>query len=291
MANEDRFVRVDEAARRAGLGAVDTMEDVIRLWNADRDRLRAAVEAAAAAASLRAGDVEVLPPVLRPGKLLCLAGNYREHIVESGFAAVGERDVITPQMFLKPPTCLAGDGAAVRLAPANVRVGWEAELAVVIGRAGRHIAEADAPSHVFGYTIVNDLSERGLHRGMAGRRIRERDPFFDWLAGKWFDGFAPCGPWIVTADEIPDPHALGIRLRVNGELRQEGNTADMIFRVPRLLAEASAIMTLEPGDIIATGTPAGAGIGTGESFLRPGDQVECEIDGIGVLRTAIVGAA
>jgi 2-keto-4-pentenoate hydratase/2-oxohepta-3-ene-1,7-dioic acid hydratase in catechol pathway len=224
---------------------------------------------------------------VRPGKLLCLAGNYREHIVESGFAAVGEQDVITPQMFLKPATCLTGDGAEVTLLPANVRVGWEAELAVVIGRRARQVRAETAMDHVFGYTILNDLSERGLNARLQGRRLRERDPFFDWLAGKWFDGFAPCGPWIVTADEIPNPHALGIRLSVNGELRQQGCTADMIFDVPTLIAQASAIMTLEPGDIIATGTPAGAGIGTGESFLRPGDQVTCEIDRIGRLRTTI----
>ena len=192
-------------------------------------------------------------------------------------------------MFLKPSTCLIGDGAEVMLSPANVRVGWEAELAVVIGRSARQVRAEDAMDHVFGYTILNDLSERGLNSDLQGRRLRERDPFFDWLAGKWFDGFAPCGPWIVTADEIPDPHALGIRLTVNGELRQQGHTSDMIFDVPTLIAQASAIMTLEPGDIIATGTPAGAGIGTGESFLRAGDEVVCEIDRIGALRTTIGG--
>ncbi|HWK09398.1 MAG TPA: fumarylacetoacetate hydrolase family protein, partial [Vicinamibacterales bacterium] len=250
-------------------------------------RLRAAIDAAPAAARRRATDLMLGPPVPRPGKILCLAGNYREHIVESGFAAVAERDAITPQMFLKPSTCLVGDGAQVTLTAVNVRVGWEAELAVVIGRPARRVTRERALEHVFGYTVLNDLSERGLNSRLEGRRVRERDPFFDWLAGKWFDGFAPCGPWIVTADEIPDPQALTIRLHVNGELRQEGGTSDMIFPVAALIAEASAIMTLEPGDIIATGTPAGAGIGTGESFLRTGDEVVCEIDGIGRLRTTI----
>src|SRR6185295_9034457 len=166
----------------------------------------------------------LLPPIPNPGKLLCLAGNYREHIIESGFAAPEANDIITPQVFLKPSTCLIAGGATIPLHANNVAVGWEVELAVVIGRGGRNIRAADALDHVFGYTILNDISERKLNSRMENRRKREADGFFDWLAGKWFDGFAPCGPWIVTADEIPDPQALGIRLFVNGELRQESST-------------------------------------------------------------------
>jgi len=281
------IVNLGEASRSAGEPAPADLLELIRVWPEERNRLQGLVGSAPAHARLRREDVSLAPPVLRPGKLLCLAGNYRAHIVESGFDAVTEQDVITPQMFLKPATCLIGDGGEVTLSAANVRVGWEAELAVVIGRTARRVGPEAAMDHVFGYTILNDLSERGLNSRLQGRRLRERDPFFDWLAGKWFDGFAPCGPWIVTADEISDPHTLGIRLRVNGELRQKGSTSDMIFDIPTLIAEASAIMTLEPGDIIATGTPAGAGIGTGESFLHAGDQVVCEIDRIGALRTTI----
>jgi 2-keto-4-pentenoate hydratase/2-oxohepta-3-ene-1,7-dioic acid hydratase in catechol pathway len=266
------------------------MLEVIASWPRDEGRFRAAVAAPAAADRRRQDQITVLPPVPRPGKILCLAGNYREHIVESGFAAVKAGDLITPQMFLKPATCLIGDGAEVPVTPDNVRIGWEAELAVVIGRPAHRVSAGMAMDHVFGYTIINDVSERGLNSRLAGRRLRERDPFFDWLAGKWFDGFAPCGPWIVTSDEVPDPHRLGIRVRVNGTLRQEGSTADMIFDIPRLVAAASAIMTLEPGDVIATGTPAGAGTGTGESFLREGDEVVCEIDRIGRLRNRVVSA-
>ena len=287
MAGDGAIVDLGEACRSAGAAAPADMLELIQTWPAHGKRWSAIVESAPAAARLRRTEITLGPPVERPGKLLCLAGNYREHIVESGFAAVAEQDVITPQMFLKPATCLIGDDAEVRFSPANVRIGWEVELAVVIGRAARQVPPQRAMEHVFGYTILNDLSERRLNAGLSRRRIRERDPFFDWLAGKWFDGFAPCGPWIVTADEIPDPHALGLRLTVNGELRQQGRTADMIFDIPTLIAEASAIMTLEPGDLIATGTPAGAGIGTGESFLRPGDHVVCEIERIGELRTTI----
>ena len=288
---DGEVVDLHAALRTAGSPLPADTPALVRRWLEDPGRLRTIVASAPETARRPLADLVRGPAVDRPGKLLCLAGNYREHIVESGFAAVAVHDVITPQMFLKPSTCLIGDGAEVRLWPENVRVGWEVELAVVIGRSARRVSAASAMDHVFGYTIVNDLSERGLNSRLQGRRLRERDPFFDWLAGKWFDGFAPCGPWIVTADEIPDPHALALRLTVNGELRQQGTTADMIFDIPALIAEASSIMTLEPGDVIATGTPAGAGIGTGESFLRVGDRVMCEIDGIGALHTTIGGAA
>jgi 2-keto-4-pentenoate hydratase/2-oxohepta-3-ene-1,7-dioic acid hydratase in catechol pathway len=144
----------------------------------------------------------------------------------------------------------------------------------------------DAYSHVFGYMILNDISERRFNSKIESRRKREFDPFFDWLAGKWFDSFAPCGPWIITSDEIPDPHNLEIRLWVNGQLRQLGNTGDMIFRISKLISYISSIMTLEPGDIISTGTPAGAGIG-GENLLRDGDEIVCEIEKIGRLENKV----
>ncbi len=196
-------------------------------------------------------------------------------------------DIITPQFFLKPPTTLTGAAVDIPIGPQNVAVGWEAELCVVIGKRGRHIAAADAMNYVFGYTVINDVSERQLNAKLAGRRVREYDKFFDWLGGKWFDGFAPCGPWIVTADEIADPHNLTIRLWVNGDLRQEGSTADMLFRIPEAIAYISSITTLEPGDLIATGTPAGAGLGSGRSVLGDGDEVVCEVSKIGALRNRV----
>jgi 2-keto-4-pentenoate hydratase/2-oxohepta-3-ene-1,7-dioic acid hydratase in catechol pathway len=232
-----------------------------------------------------------LPPIPNPGKILCLAGNYREHIVESGFAAPETEDVITQQVFLKPSTCLIGSGTEIPIGPENVAVGWEVELAVVIGRGGRNIPASDALNHVFGYTILNDISERKLNSRLANRKKREFDAFFDWLAGKWFDGFAPCGPWIVTADEIPNPHDLGIRLWVNGELRQESNTGAMIFDIPAQIEYASSITRLEPGDILSTGTPAGAGLGSGSKILQDGDELVCEIDRIGTLRNRVKAAA
>lgn len=235
------------------------------------------------------GDL-LAAPIPRPGKLLCLAANFREHIIESGFQKVEHTDILTQQVFLKPSTCLTGPEAPVALHANNVAVGWEVELAVVIGRGGRNIPVENAMEHVFGYMVLNDLSERKMNSGVDGRKKREYDPFFDWLMGKWFDGFAPCGPWIVTADQIADPYALPLKLWVNGELRQDGITGDMIFNIAEQIAYTSSVMTLEPGDIISTGTPAGAGLGTGSKVLNPGDVVECEIEGIGRLTTKIVAA-
>jgi len=226
-------------------------------------------------------------PVRHPGKLLCLAANFREHIAESGFETVQPADILTQQVFLKPPTCLTGPETTVVLHSNNVAVGWEVELAVVISRGARNIPVERAMEHVLGYMVLNDLSERKLNSRVEGRRKREYDPFFDWLMGKWFDGFAPCGPWIVTADEIADPYALSLKLWVNGELRQNGDSGAMIFNIAEQIAYMSSVMTLEPGDIISTGTPAGAGLGTGSNVLNPGDVVECEIEGIGRLATRI----
>lgn len=230
--------------------------------------------------------VKLCAPLERPGKLVCLAGNYREHIIESGYVAPQAFDIITQQLFLKPATSLNGDGDDILLGKNNVTVGWETELAVVIGRCGRNIEVHAAYDYIFGYTILNDISERRFNSQIENRRKRELDGFFDWLAGKWFDGFAPCGPWIVTKDEIPDPHNLEIRLNVNGHTRQQGNTRDMIFSIPQQIAYISSIMTLEPGDIISTGTPVGAGVG-GDASLRDGDELVCEIEKIGTLKNRV----
>ena len=236
---------------------------------------------------LKLNDVQLVAPVERPGKIICLAGNYREHITESGFVAPESTAVITQQLFIKPSSALVGNNDEIRIGKNNIRVGWETELAVVIGRRGKNVAVEFALDYVFGYTILNDVSERGLNSTVENRRKREMDGFLDWLAGKWFDTFAPCGPWLVTADEVDDPHNLEIKLTINGELRQHGNTRDMIFGIPEQIAYASSIMTLEPGDIISTGTPAGAGIGDAGTSLQPGDTLVCEISKIGKLRNTV----
>jgi 2-keto-4-pentenoate hydratase/2-oxohepta-3-ene-1,7-dioic acid hydratase in catechol pathway len=231
-------------------------------------------------------QVKLCAPLARPGKIICLAGNYRAHIVESGYVAPAPAEIFTPQLFLKPLTAIIGDGDEIVIDSQNTTVGWETELAVIIGKRGKNIQVQNAYDYVFGYTILNDVSERGLNSRIPNRTRREMDGFFDWLAGKWFDGFAPCGPWIVTADEIDDPHNLEIKLTVNGKIRQQGNTADMIFRIPEQIAFISSIMTLEPGDIISTGTPVGAGVG-GAASLQDGDEMVCEIEKIGTLRNKV----
>ena len=253
------------------------LEPLISRFARDRSQSQALLDFA---------NLKLEAPLRRPGKIVCLAGNYREHIVESGYVAPADSAIITPQLFLKPATAIIGDGDKIMIGNQNVTVGWETELAVVIGKRGRNIEAASAYDHVFGYTILNDVSERRLNSGIENRTKREMDGFFDWLAGKWFDGFAPSGPWIVTADEIDDPHDLEIKLTVNGQVRQQGNTADMIFSIPDQIAYISSIMTLEPGDIISTGTPVGAGVG-GVAALQDGDDMICEIEGIGSLRNKV----
>jgi len=236
---------------------------------------------------LKLAQVKLCAPVERPGKIICLAGNYREHITESGYVVPESAEVFTQQVFLKPSTTIIGNDDEILVGRNNVKVGWETELAVIIGKPGKNISEESALDHVFGYTILNDVSERGLNSTIENRHKREMDRFLDWLGGKWFDTFAPCGPWIVTADEVQDPHNLEIKLTINGELRQHGNTRDMIFSIPEQIAYASSIMTLETGDIISTGTPAGAGIGGASTSLQPGDALVCEIAEIGTLKNTV----
>jgi 2-keto-4-pentenoate hydratase/2-oxohepta-3-ene-1,7-dioic acid hydratase in catechol pathway len=255
-----------------------------------------AARAAAAALIERAGSfagclhpvdgVSFRPPVPGARKLFCLAGNYQEHIREGGGTTYRKEETY-PYFFMKPPsTALIGSGEPIRLPRIGKAIDWEGELAVVIGRRGRHIREQEAESYIAGYTCFNDISERRL-AVPEGRTPRERDKFFDWLVGKWFDTAGPAGPYLVTRDEVPDPHALALKVRVNGELKQDASTGQMIFNVPELIAFISRIVTLEPGDMIATGTPAGVGHAQNQ-FLKPGDVVEVEIGNLGTLRNPIV---
>lgn len=240
--------------------------------------------------SYRVGDVHLDAPIRDVPKLLALAGNFRKHVEESGFRSVESEDVITPQVFTKPAsTTINAPGGSIALRPSNKFLDWEVELAVVIGKRGRDVSVADAMSYVFGYSVINDVSERELNGDKLGRTVREFDPFFDWLLGKWFDGSAPLGPEIVTTDEIGDPHALNLRLLLNGDVMQSANTAQMIFDIPQTIAYISSVLTLEPGDVIAMGTPEGVGKARGIR-LRPGDVMSAEIEGIGILETSITAA-
>lgn len=283
---EQKVVDVTDAMSGASLTPL--FSDLAKLTSVEH---YCAYNSSNAATLLNISDLELLVPIDRPGKIVCLAGNYREHIVESGYREPEPRANITQQLFLKPATTLLADGGVIQLGESNSRVGWETELAVVIGKPGRNIKAAEADDHVFGYTILNDISDRGLNSGIKDRHMREMDGFCDWLAGKWFDGFAPCGPWVVTKDEVRSPHELEIKFYLNGELRQHGSTKEMIFSIPEQIEYISSIMTLEPGDLISTGTPAGAGVGGAKSSLSDGDEMICEIQGIGRLRNTVRWAA
>ncbi len=229
-------------------------------------------------------DVALGPPLPCPGKLFCLAGNYADHILEGGGSYPGKEAMI-PRFFLKPCTAVVGPGDPIRIPPSSAWTDWEVELAVVIGRRGRDLTPDIAGEHIAGYTILNDVSARELAL-RSDKPQREGDAFFDWLVGKWLDTFAPMGPWVTTADEIDDPNRLRIKLWVNDELHQEGVTGQMIFQPEEAIAFISQFVTLEPGDLIATGTPGGVGHSKGIG-LKPGDRVRCEIDGLGVLENPV----
>jgi 2-keto-4-pentenoate hydratase/2-oxohepta-3-ene-1,7-dioic acid hydratase in catechol pathway len=226
--------------------------------------------ASAQSAPTRArADVVVLPPATRPGKIIAVGRNYHEHAAEEGQTAPAD-----PVVFAKFPSSLVGDGADIVWRAADTgQVDYEAELAVVIGRTARDVRASQAFDHVLGYTCLNDVSARDLQFGDG-----------QWVRGKSLDTFCPIGPWIVTTEELPDPGMLRIRCLVNGEVVQDARTSEMVHDVPRLIAFCSRFMTLEPGDIIATGTPGGVGVfREPPRFLRDGDEVVVDIDGIGRL--------
>lgn len=226
------------------------------------------------------GSVRLAAP-LRPVKnVFAIGRNYVEHVNEVPGPDAAPRPLPeNPIVFSKPPTSVIGPGAAIETA--NDPTGttdYEGELAVVIGSAAKGVSAAAAWEHVFGYTVLNDVTARALQRRHE-----------QWLVGKGPDTFCPIGPCLVTADEVPDVGALTVRTTVNGELRQEGSVSDLIFDIPTLIATLSATMTLEPGDIIATGTPSGVGAGFDPPrFLQPGDLVEVEVEGIGTLSNPVV---
>lgn len=220
----------------------------------------------------RLADLEPTAPVTRPGKIICIGLNYRDHAAETGKPVPTE-----PIMFAKFANSLVGDGATVSVPAIVEDLDWEAELAVVIGRGGRDIPREQALDHVAGYACANDLSARVLQRSGG-----------QWTRGKAIDGFLPMGPWLVTRDEVPDPQALSIRCVLNGDTVQDSSTSQMVFGVADLIAEISRTMTLEPGDVICTGTPPGVGMAMDPPrFLREGDEVAVTIEGLGTLTTTI----
>ena len=285
----------DLRAASLARGGPELPGDMVRFLELGSRGLRAARAAERFAAThpeflLPKGRVRLEAPVPCPRKLLALAGNYTSHLEEEGRRARTKREQ-NPRVFMKPPsTTVNRPGGIIPLTRYSRWVDWEVELGVVIGRKAKDISPREARRHIVGYTIVNDISEREF-------RVRRRtttedfDRFFDWLNGKWPDGFAPMGPCIATADEIADPMDLRIRLEVNGVTMQDATTGGMVFSCDEIVAYISRWVTLEPGDVIATGTPAGIGKVRGIK-LKDGDVVRAEIEGIGVLvnKVARVGS-
>jgi len=247
--------------------------DLIEAGYEGRARAETFAAKAAGGDKLALSSVKLLAPIPRPRKLICVGLNYRDHAAETG-ATIPD----VPTIFNKFATAVIGPGADIVLPRVSKSPDYEAEFAFVVGIGGRHIAAEDWKKHIFGYTIVNDVSARDYQRATT-----------QWLMGKTFDTFAPMGPWIVTADEIADPHNVNIQLEIDGEILQNSNTRELIFKIPDLIAFLSSVFTLEPGDIVSTGTPAGVGAARKPPrFLRPGEEVTVKIEGIGELTNPVV---
>lgn len=244
------------------------------LEGGDTSLTKAEAVIAGGGSSLAVGDVQILAPISNPEKLVCIGLNYADHAAESGMDIPTE-----PIVFSKYASTIIGPGDTIKLPPSSSEPDYEVELVVVIGKSGFNISEADAMGHVAGYTVGHDVSARDYQLQKPGGQ---------WMMGKTFDTFAPIGPDLVTSDEISDPHNLPIRCILNGETVQDSNTRQLIFKVPELIAYLSHVFTLNPGDLIFTGTPPGVGMArTPQLWLKAGDHVACEVDGIGRLENNV----
>lgn len=258
----------------AVISSYPTMLALIEAGEEGLAKVRA--EAVAGAPQVALADVRLLAPIERPGKYLAIGMNYAKHVEEADKLGVARAKYQT--WFNKQTTCITGPYDDIEPGVTE-KLDYEVELGAVIGKAAKGVSEAEAPAYVFGYLVANDVSARDW---------QFHTPTF--TMGKSFDTHGPIGPWIVTTDEIPDPHALDLRCFVNGTLRQSNNTGGMIANLWQQIAYLSTAFTLEPGDLIATGTPEGVGIGMEPPvFLQPGDVVRCEIDGIGAIENRVAG--
>jgi 2-keto-4-pentenoate hydratase/2-oxohepta-3-ene-1,7-dioic acid hydratase in catechol pathway len=265
---------LDSGGRRLDVSAFGEDWDEDFFGTDGLGRLEVWLEEHAGLCSVVDEGVRLGPCVARPSKIICIGLNYAGHVQETGAAIPSEAVV-----FFKATTALCGPYDDLVIPPGSEKTDWEVELAVVVGREARYLTEAEAMEYVAGYALHNDYSERGWQIERGGQ----------WVKGKSFDTFAPVGPFLATRDEIPDPHDLRLWLKVNGQILQESNTSDMIFRIPALVSYLSQFMTLLPGDVISTGTPSGVGLGfQPPRYLEPGDVVELGIDRLGTARQRAV---
>jgi 2-keto-4-pentenoate hydratase/2-oxohepta-3-ene-1,7-dioic acid hydratase in catechol pathway len=263
---EDGIIDVQAISEKTGIAAPKTMLDVIEGGDEALQGLTKIV--AKSAEKLNEETIQFAPAIPNAGKVICVGANYRKHAIESGLA-IPEK----PIYFAKFANSLSGHREEIPVPKMAEQVDYEVELVAIIGKQAKNVSVENALDYVFGYAVGNDLSVREL-------QFRSHQ----WLYGKAIDGFAPIGPYIVTADEVPDPQNLNLKCWVNGELRQNSNTEDMIFSTAKLISDLSQIMTLQPGDVIYTGTPEGVIMGMEEkNWLKPGDEIVCEIDGLGSL--------
>ena len=286
VALDDRVYDLQRMAAQYGVALPADMLSLLQLGKPGLETAQSLVEAIAEdrLPGMPLARTRLLAPILRPPKILALAGNYVEHVRESGWQ-MPDKTGVTPRVFIKPATAVIGPDAPIIAPRLTKELDYELEMAAVIGATCKDVSAADALAYVAGYMVFNDVSARSLTVAQ-GRTARPWDDFFDWLNGKWFDTFAAMGPYLVTADEVGDPQSLDMKLTVNGEVRQDATTAMMVFSVAELVAWCAQFMTLEPGDIIATGTPSGVGKARG-IFLQPGDVVEGTIAKLGTLRNPV----
>jgi 2-keto-4-pentenoate hydratase/2-oxohepta-3-ene-1,7-dioic acid hydratase in catechol pathway len=265
----------DDVSNLQPAGFRDVLSIIQGGWAA-RSAVEAYLKAAPRSAAVPLTDVVLLAPIPKPPKLICVGLNYRDH------AAEAKMDLPSvPTIFSKFTNAITGPGAPIILPKNSTKPDYEAEFAFVIGQGGRHIPAEYWKRHVYGYMCLNDVSARDFQLATS-----------QWLMGKTFDTFAPTGPWLTTADEIADPHNLRIQLTLNGETLQDSNTSNLIFGIPKLVEYLSSVMTLEPGDIVTTGTPAGVGFAyKPPKWLKPGDDVTVTIEGLGSLRNPVVAEA
>jgi 2-keto-4-pentenoate hydratase/2-oxohepta-3-ene-1,7-dioic acid hydratase in catechol pathway len=272
VAAEPGVVSGDKVVGLAGAGFPDLLS-VIGGGQAARARIEEWVKQPGSGATRPLSSVKLLAPIPRPRRILCVGLNYRDHAAETNAALP---DV--PTIFAKFATAVIGPGDNIVLPQSSKMPDYEAEFAFVIGQGGRHIPASNWREHVFGYTMLNDVSARDYQKATT-----------QWTMGKNFDTFAPMGPWIVSADEIADPHTLDISLTLNGEVMQNSNTRNLIFPLPELIAFLSSVFTLEPGDVVSTGTPSGVGFARKPPrYLQPGDDVVVRVQGLGELRNPVV---